>query len=93
MSVPPAVSKDTVPPIVTIVDGPSNGSRLASPVVNLTGTASDNAGIDHVEVQVNEGAYQVCNGTSAWNVQAQLTLVTISSVCAVLMLQTMFLLK
>jgi len=71
-SVPPVLNQDTVLPVVTIVSGPANGARLLTQVVSLAGSASDNAGIARVEVQVNGAANQVCNGTTTWDAQINL---------------------
>jgi len=69
---PPASSQEAIPPSVTIVDGPSDGARLFTPVVNLSGRATDNVQIDHVEFQVNEGLIQFCSGTTDWTTQVEL---------------------
>jgi subtilisin family serine protease len=66
------VPPDPNPPTLAILAGPVNGARLASGLVTLSGTASDNVGLDHVEVQVNNGPIQMAQGTTSWNASVAL---------------------
>ena len=63
---------DTVSPSLKVTKSPGNGARLASPVVLLAGTAGDNAGVDHVEVKVNNNPSQLADGTTNWSAQVVL---------------------
>ena len=63
---------DVVPPSIMIRTSPPNGARLYSPAVTLAGTANDNLGLDHVEIQLNDQPSQKAEGTTNWS--AQLTL-------------------
>jgi hypothetical protein len=63
---------DGIPPSVTIRSSPPNFARLTSPLVSLAGTAADNIGVDHVEVQVNSGSFVRVTGTNAWSAQISL---------------------
>jgi subtilisin family serine protease len=69
----PAAPVDTVSPIVAFTTAPPNGARLVSPAVRLAGSASDNVGIDHVEVVLNDGPGQWADGTVRWSAQVILT--------------------
>jgi hypothetical protein len=66
------VPPDTNPPTVAILAGPANGARLVAGLVTLSGTARDNAGIDHVEVQVNNGPVQMVQGAASWTASVPL---------------------
>ena len=67
------VVPDADTPVVTITSGPANQSRLVTPQVFLAGTASDNTGIDRVELEVNGTDLQLVNGTTNWNTEILLT--------------------
>ncbi len=64
---------EAAPPRMRITNSPPNGARLESPDVWLAGTASDSAGIDHVEVQVNNAPVAYAAGTTNWSAQVSLT--------------------
>ena len=51
---------------------PANNAKFTNSSVTFTGTATDGAGLARVEVQVNDGSFQVANGTASWS--ASLTL-------------------
>ena len=68
---PPPVP-DSIPPKLRITRSPPDFARLSSPLVSLAGTASDNLGLERVEVQLNQGPFQPAQGTNAWT--AELTL-------------------
>jgi hypothetical protein len=66
-------------PTVTITDGPRNFARVTESPVTLAGTASDNIGVDHVEVSVvsgnflqNFGSIVIAEGTENWMAQVPL---------------------
>lgn len=54
------------PPMVTI--GWPDGHTVSG-IINVTGTAADDGGLDRVEVRVDDGAWQVASGTYAWTFQ------------------------
>jgi hypothetical protein len=66
-------------PTVSITDGPRNFSRVTESPITLSGTASDNIGIDHVEFSVvsgpllqNIGPFVPAEGTENWIAQVPL---------------------
>ena len=63
---------DTVKPVVAIAQ-PSEGRKFNVTTVSVAGTASDNVGLNKVEVRVNSGAWKPATGTAAWT--ATVTLV------------------
>lgn len=60
-----ASAPDTSPPTVMIVS-PSNGSEVTTPSITITGSASDNKGLDKVQVKVNDGTWSDATGTTSW---------------------------
>ncbi|MEJ2290553.1 MAG: leishmanolysin-related zinc metalloendopeptidase [Deinococcales bacterium] len=56
---------DTRPPSVSLT-GPSDGATVASSTVTVTGTASDNVGVQRVQARLNGGAWQSCSGLSTF---------------------------
>jgi hypothetical protein len=58
---------DKVPPTVTI-KSPGNNFVTPSNSVTLTGTATDAAGIQFVQAQLNGGAFQIAAGTTSWSI-------------------------
>jgi len=66
-------------PTVAITDGPKNFARVTESPITLSGTASDNIGIDHVEFSVvsgpllqNIGPFVPAEGTENWIAQVSL---------------------
>jgi len=57
---------DTIKPTVSITY-PTNGSVLSSATVTVTGTASDNAGIQKVEISRDGTTWVLCSGTTNWS--------------------------
>ena len=57
---------DTVRPSITI-DQPSEGQKFNVTAADVSGTASDNAGLNKVWVRVNSGAWGLATGKTAWN--------------------------
>ena len=64
---------ETGVPTVRLTESPPNGARLFTPVISLAGTATDNAGVDHVEIQVNGGPVQVAAGATNWSARVVLS--------------------
>jgi hypothetical protein len=64
---PPAKDADTNAPSVTLTSAPANKARLNSAQAALSGTASDDKALDHVEIQVNDGLVQIASGTTSWS--------------------------
>ena len=60
-------SQDTVPPVVTITD-PTAGQTLASgtTVYTAKGTATDNVGVQKVELSTDGATWSTATGTTAW---------------------------
>ncbi len=58
---------ESQPPTVRITSSPKNFARLTDPVVSLAGTASDDVGVDRVEVSNNSGTFQTAVGTNLWS--------------------------
>jgi len=61
-----------IPPKVAITGSPPNFARLDSPQITLSGTASDNVGLDRVEYQINDSPAVPANGLQDWSFTAQL---------------------
>ena len=66
-------------PTVAITDGPRNFARVTESPITLSGTASDNIGVDHVEFSVvsgpflqNPGPFVPAEGTENWTAQVPL---------------------
>lgn len=66
-------------PTVAITDGPANFARVTESPITLTGTASDNIGVDHVEFSVvsgpflqTSGPFLPAEGTENWIAQIPL---------------------
>ncbi|HET7624346.1 MAG TPA: Ig-like domain-containing protein [Verrucomicrobiae bacterium] len=59
-------------PKIHLTRSPRNFAHLTRPTVSLSGTASDNVGLDRVEVRDNNGSFQPADGTDSWN--AEITL-------------------
>jgi hypothetical protein len=56
---------DLIEPTVSITS-PAANARLNNAQVVLSGTASDNIGIDRVEYQIGAGDFQAATGTGSW---------------------------
>jgi hypothetical protein len=57
--------QDSIPPHVEITT-PISGSIVGRIVLNISGQSSDNVGIDHVEVRVDNNTWRTANGTASW---------------------------
>ena len=66
VSVTPRAPPDTILPTVAIVS-PANGSVLTSPTVTVSGTASDDAAVDRVELSTDGTTWVRANGTISWS--------------------------
>jgi hypothetical protein len=64
-------SLDTNAPTISITS-PSNGVEVSTEQITVSGMASDDRGLDTVEVKVNEGAWQQATGTVSWTIQVTL---------------------
>ena len=63
---------DTIVPTVSITT-PSDGDVLTSNTIKISGTASDNVGIDVVKVKIGAlGTYYEASGTTSWTIDATL---------------------
>ena len=58
---------ENIPPTI-IISYPSEGQELGSSTVTVQGNASDNAGLAKVEVSLNDGGWQLCEGLGSWNI-------------------------
>ena len=72
LSLTSAPAPQTITPVVAFTDAPANGARLGSPMVSLAGAASSDAGLDRVELQVNDGPAQIAVGTTNWTAEVSL---------------------
>jgi len=59
------VIQDSIPPQVGITL-PLPGAIVGRIVLNISGESSDNAGVDHVEVRVDNSTWIIANGTTSW---------------------------
>jgi hypothetical protein len=61
---------DTTAPKVTI-SSPAAGAKVTNSTVTVTGTATDNVGLDHVEIRLENATgtndYVVADGTNSWS--------------------------
>lgn len=57
---------DTVKPSISIT-WPSNGSLLSTNTITVSGRASDNIGVQKVEISKDGTNWLVCNGTNSWS--------------------------
>jgi hypothetical protein len=63
---------ETIRPTITITSSPPNYLRTNFPDIFLSGKASDDQGLDHVEYQVNGGRTNPASGTTDWSLVAHL---------------------
>jgi len=63
---------ENIRPTITITSSPPNFFRTNSPQVRLSGIATDNSPLDHVEYQINGGQTGLASGTTAWTLVANL---------------------
>ena len=61
-----AVTVDTANPTVAITS-PADGAILNSTLVTVTGTASDDVGVDNVELSLDGTTYVLATGTTSWS--------------------------
>jgi hypothetical protein len=61
------VRVDVFAPSIAVTTSPANGARLSSPIVAFAGIASDDSGVNRVELQLNADSFQTVVGTSDWN--------------------------
>jgi hypothetical protein len=66
-------SGDTTPPDISIAL-PLPGQTFANPSITVSGTASDDVGLDRVEVKLESGDWMVASGTESWNIDVTLSL-------------------
>jgi hypothetical protein len=57
---------DTFPPLVTIVE-PTNGAIVEAGSLFISGSSTDNVGVEHVEVAV-DNEWREANGTHPWTI-------------------------
>jgi plastocyanin len=60
-------------PTIKITKAPPNNSRQTTGTVHIFGTAQNKIGIDHVQFQVNGGAFHFAVGTNSWQADVTLT--------------------
>jgi thermitase len=63
------VASESVAPVLKLTRAPANGARVFSPWLMLAGVASDNAGLEQIQVRLNGGDYQLVDGLTNWNAQ------------------------
>jgi hypothetical protein len=63
---------DSSPPSITI-SSPNQGAVLDDPSLTVSGTSSDDAGVDSVEVKLNEGDWGLAQGTVSWTYELLLS--------------------
>ena len=64
---------ETTPPTIKITKAPPNSSRQHVGQISIFGTARNDIGIDHVEFQVNGGAFKPAIGTNSWEADVTLS--------------------
>ncbi|VVB60002.1 Uncharacterised protein [uncultured archaeon] len=62
---------DTTPPVVNITY-PADGQALPVGNITVTGTASDNTGLDTVQARLGTGDWQSVSGTTSWSMPVTL---------------------
>lgn len=66
-----ASAPDETDPTIQITS-PSNGSEVTKDKITISGTASDNKGLNKVEVAVNDGAWATATGKASWTKEVTL---------------------
>jgi len=66
------IPSDTIDPTISVTS-PSNGSAFTTSAITVSGTASDNVGINKVEVKIGAGSWQLVSGTQSWSKQVTLS--------------------
>jgi hypothetical protein len=66
-----ASAPDETDPTIMITS-PSNGTEVTTSTITVSGTASDNKGLNRVQVKVNDDAWSNAAGTASWTYQAAL---------------------
>lgn len=56
---------DSIPPSITITT-PSPGTIVGRGLLSISGESSDNVGVNHVEVRVDNSTWIIANGTTSW---------------------------
>ena len=64
--------RDIAPPTLTIT-APKAGGKFTNYVIKVTGTASDNAGVTSVAVQINGSGWVSASGTTNWSASLPMT--------------------
>lgn len=62
----PKVSWDITNPEISIVN-PIGGQTFSTDTITVDGTASDNIGLNKVEVKVGAGSWELASGTTSWS--------------------------
>jgi hypothetical protein len=65
------IAPDTTKPTVQITS-PANDTEVTTETITVSGTASDNKGLDKVQVQVNDGTWMDASGKTSWTSQVTL---------------------
>src|SRR5207248_9771092 len=68
---PPPPPADTTPPSVSI--SAPNGGSVVSGTLSVAGAGSDNVGLAKIELKVDDGPYQLAQGTDSWSYQLSTT--------------------
>jgi hypothetical protein len=68
--------QDRVPPSLVISE-PVSGVIVENGMLTIAGFSSDNDGVDHVEVRVDDDAWRLANGTTHWAISWDLTNVSV----------------
>ena len=70
----PNLPPDTTDPIISI-SYPANGQTFTTATITVSGSASDNVGLNKVEVKVNSGSWQTASGPwTSWSKLVTLSL-------------------
>lgn len=67
----PDAGQDREAPVITIQQ-PSDGLTVTTSSLTVSGTASDDVGLDVVEVRVNNGNWNTASGTISWSLAVSL---------------------
>ncbi|MCK4590628.1 MAG: PQQ-binding-like beta-propeller repeat protein, partial [Candidatus Latescibacteria bacterium] len=60
-------------PLAISISSPSSGQSFTTSTITISGTASDDIGLNKVEIRVNAGSWQLASGTTSWSKQVTLS--------------------
>jgi hypothetical protein len=68
----PLAGADLIPPSI-VISRPEDGAALTSGVITVSGSASDDVGVEYVEIRVGNGEWTRAQGTVSWSLPVTLS--------------------